>query len=187
MFKLLGLASGNGSTIESLLKSFKNSKIQFAGVISNQPQAKVIQIADKWNIPYYVILNNAVDWNNVFYGIVDKVKPDLIVCAGFLRKLEVREDYKNKIINIHPSLLPKYGGKGMYGLHVHTAVLENKEEVSGCTVHYVNNEYDKGDIISQMIVDVLPNDTPLTLMHRVQHNEKRLYPISIKMILRRRH
>jgi len=117
---------------------------------------------------------------------LEKWKPDLIVLAGFLKKLpeNLIDKYKGKIINIHPSLLPKYGGKGFYGIHVHRAVLENNESETGCTVHLVTKEYDEGPVLAQQKIQVRRNETPQSLAKRVLQEEHKLLPKVISEIFK---
>ena len=117
--------------------------------------------------------------------ILEKLKSwnaQVLILAGYVKKIpgEVISTFKNNILNIHPSLLPKYGGKGFYGLKVHEAVIENKEIETGCTVHIVTEEYDKGPILGQSIVEVLPTDTPDSLAKKVLEKEHELFPLVIK-------
>lgn len=183
MKRIMILASGTGSTAESIIKYFDGHKeIKIDKIVSNNAKAGVLAVASKYHISSISFDNASKDWSNLFYSFI-RQPPDLIVLAGFLKKLKVPDEYKNKIINIHPSLLPKYGGQGMYGIHVHRAVLANKENISGCTIHYVNEEYDKGEIIAQAFLDVSIYDTPNSLMNRVKELERELYPRTIELLL----
>ena len=120
------------------------------------------------------------------FKMVNAVQPDVVLLAGFLSYLHLPERYKGKVLNIHPSLLPKHGGKGMYGIKVHTAVLKADEKESGCSVHYVDEEYDHGPIILQRKVPVEPGDTPETLQERVMAAEREAYPEAVNLYAEKR-
>ena len=113
---------------------------------------------------------------------LQEAQPDLICLCGYLRLLDIAPWMRDRILNIHPALLPKYGGKGMYGLHVHKKILENRETISGCTVHYVDEEYDHGPVVLQRTCEVKPEDTPQKLADRVFELECEAYPSAIKMV-----
>lgn len=189
MKKLVVFASGSGSNFQAIIDGIekKEIKAQISGLITDRLGSGAVERAKKHRIPYLeipeknpelfskIVLEQLNDWN-----------PDLIVLAGFLRKVSdsIVQRYNNKIINIHPSLLPKYGGKGFYGLNVHKAVLEAGDLESGCTVHYVNEEFDRGNIILQKRVEVRVNDTPITLAARVLNAEHKLLPTVINKLLK---
>lgn len=161
-------------------------RAEIVGLIVNKPGIKSIERATKSNIPVSVIAEkDQEDFSKKLTKKLTEWNPDLIILAGFLKKIpdSIIKKYENKIINIHPALLPKYGGKGFYGLNVHKAVIEAGDKESGCTVHYVNEEYDKGPIISQEKVPVHPNDTPEDLAKRVLKAEHKLLPTVIKKII----
>lgn len=175
MYNLVVFASGNGTTLQAVIDAIKEKKLiaNISLVVSNNPNAYALERAKEANIKTYVIKekeNDKIDEELV--KTLSKVDVDLIVLAGYLKLIGPKLIQNYTIINTHPSLLPKYGGKGMYGMKVHTAVVEAKEEYSGVTLHYVNNEYDKGNIIMQTVVKVLPTDTPEDLSARVQAAEK---------------
>lgn len=188
MHKLVVLASGSGSNFQAIIDAVHRRDINanIVGLITNKSGIGAIKRAEKNSIPVKIIspddsnsfhknlLETLLDWN-----------PDLIVLAGFLRKIPniVIEAFSGKIINIHPSLLPKYGGKGFYGKHVHQAVINAKETESGCTVHLVNEQYDAGSIIEQVVVPVLPTDDADTLAKRILEQEHKLLPKIINKIL----
>lgn len=165
-------ASGTGTTLQTLIERQANCGYQIALVVANR-QCMAIERAERATIPAL----QTRDWE-----AIDKVLQEhgveLICLAGFLAILPqwFCEKWEKKIINIHPSLLPKHGGKGMYGIHVQEAVLAAGDTEAGCTVHYVSAEVDGGDIIAQATVEVLPDDTPETLSLRVQQAEKKLLP-----------
>lgn len=161
-------------------------KAEIAGLITNKQNIKAADRAKKYDIPVCVI----TETDDKTYALkleeqLSEWQPDLIVLAGFLKKIpdSIIRKYENKIINIHPALLPKFGGKGFYGLNVHKAVLESGDKETGCTVHYVNEEYDKGPIISQAKVKVHPSDTPEVLAKRVLKAEHELLPSVIKKLI----
>jgi phosphoribosylglycinamide formyltransferase-1 len=133
--------------------------------------SKAIDVANKYGIPARIIEGDSL------LSILQSENPDLVVMSGYMRKIpeNVLEYFENRIINIHPALLPSFGGKGCYGIHVHEKVLEAGVKITGVTVHYVNKDYDTGKIIAQSVVPVLPGDTPNILAERVLHEEHNLY------------
>ncbi|MBW8049842.1 MAG: phosphoribosylglycinamide formyltransferase [Cytophagales bacterium] len=171
-------ASGSGTNAESIIRSFKKHPfIKIVYLFSNNPAAYVLERAKKFKIPAFVFDKDT------FYNsdkIVTKLKNydvSLIALAGFLWLIpgQLIKAYPNKIINIHPALLPRYGGKGMYGLGVHKAVIESGDKQSGITIHYVDSEYDKGKIIFQAKCPVKADDTPEILAERVHQLEYKHY------------
>ncbi len=199
MYKIAVFASGTGSNAAELIRFFNqksenedpqnsiknNSHNRVTLVVSNRPNAGILQHASAENIPAWIV--DKPLWNNPekIVAFLHENEIDFIVLAGFLWKipLELCKAFPNKITNIHPSLLPKYGGKGMYGTHVHEAVLANREIESGITIHYVNENYDEGNIIQQISCPILPDDTPETLAKRVQVLELANYKTVINTIL----
>lgn len=175
MLNLVVFASGNGSTLQAIIDSInkKDLNANIVLVVSNNPNAYALERASKENIPTYVIKNkDFVEKDEELFDILKSYSFDLIVLAGYLKKIGPNLLQNYKIINTHPSLLPKFGGKGMYGMHVHTAVIEAGEKVSGVTLHWVNEHYDEGNIIRQTKVEVSNDDTPETLSSKVQTAEK---------------
>lgn len=175
MYNLVVFASGNGTTLQAIIDAITSGNLiaNISLVVSNNPNAYALERAKIANIPTYVIKgkdNDKID--DELVSVLSKIDVNLIVLAGYLKLIGPNLIKNYTIINTHPSLLPKYGGKGMYGMKVHTAVVEAKEEHSGVTLHYVNGEYDKGNIIMQTVVKVLPTDTPEDLSARVQAAEK---------------
>ncbi len=159
---------------------------KIAGLITNKHDIKSIDRAKKHEIPVRVITETDSEaYASKLEKQLSEWEPDLIVLAGFLKKIpdSVIKKYEGKIINIHPALLPKYGGKGFYGINVHKAVIESGDQESGCTVHFVNEEYDKGPIIDQKKVPVYSSDTPETLAKRVLKMEHQLLPSVIKQLI----
>ncbi|TVQ02553.1 MAG: phosphoribosylglycinamide formyltransferase [Balneolaceae bacterium] len=187
MKKLVVFASGSGSNFQAIIDAVRQKKlnVEIAGLITNRDGIGAIERAIKNRIPVNVI--NETDEQLFKRKLADQLKkwqPDLIVLAGFLKKIpaEIVNDFPNKIINIHPALLPKFGGKGFYGLRVHEAVINSGEKTSGCTVHYVNNEYDRGQILEQKEVPVYSTDSPESLAKRVLKAEHELLPSVIKKL-----
>ncbi len=168
-------ASGSGTTLQAIIDSIENKKLdaKISLVVSNKPDAYALERAKKAGIPTYIISSKGKEnIDNELFEVLQNYEIDLIVLAGYLRMIGDNLLNNYTIINTHPSLLPKFGGKGMDGLHVHQAVIDSKEKISGVTVHYVNNEYDRGNIIRQTSVEVMPDDTAETLSARVQKAEK---------------
>lgn len=175
MYNLVVFASGNGSTLQSIIDSINTHKLKakINLVVSDNPSAYALERAKSNNIDTYIIQNKDFEKCDLeLSNILSKYPINLVVLAGYLKMIGPNLLEKYTIINTHPSLLPKYGGKGMHGMHVHEAVIKNKEKYSGATIHFVNNEYDKGNIISQTTVSILPSDTPLSLSQKVQSAEK---------------
>jgi len=186
MTRLAIFASGSGTNAENIIKYFQNKPgIGISCICSNRPDAYVIERARKYKIP--VLIFNREDLYEkgrvLKYLIHNKI--DWIILAGFLWLVpaDLIDRFPSKIINIHPALLPKYGGKGMFGERVHSAVIENHEKESGITIHYVNHEYDRGHIIFQAVCPVEPADTPGTLAARVHALEYEYYPAVIEKVI----
>jgi len=179
-------ASGAGSNVFNIIQYFKkNSPIEVCLVLSNKKNAGALQHTEKENIKA-LSFNNAdfFDSNNTL-NLLKKEEIDVIILAGFLWKIpeNLLEVFPNKIINIHPSLLPKYGGKGMYGRYVHEAVLANKEAETGITIHLVNEKYDEGKIIKQFTCKVEKEETLATLQQKISALEKKYFPITIEQFI----
>ena len=187
MINVAIFASGKGTNAENLMRHFANdTRIKIKLVITNKDDAGVVERAEKYKKIIQIISKEAL--NNYSAKIVEFLKGekiDLIILAGFLLKIPeaLIKAFPNKMVNIHPSLLPKYGGKGMYGMHVHKAVIENKEKESGITVHFVNEEYDNGKIILQAKCDVLESDIPETLSKKIHDLEYEYFPKAIEKLL----
>lgn len=181
-------ASGNGSNAENIVKYFQDNKdITVKCVLSNREKAYVHERMKPFGVPT-ITLNNEI-WKEAT-GIAEYLKSeniDLIVLAGFLSIIRepLIKAFPNKIINIHPSLLPKYGGKGMYGIHVHEAVINAKEKESGITIHYVNEDVDGGAVLCQKKCPVFATDTPETLANRISELEHFWFPRVIENILKK--
>ena len=172
-------ASGSGSNAQKIVEYLSVSDIaRVVMIFSNRKDAYILQRAEKMNIPAVVFDRSDFYENDVIFNQLNSLNPDLIVLAGFLWKVpeKIVNAFPKRIINIHPALLPKYGGKGMYGDHVHRAVIENREMVSGITIHYVNEKYDDGAIIFQAKCEVSDEDTPETLAGKIHALEYSHYP-----------
>lgn len=185
MVNLAVFASGNGTNAENIIRYFKdNEQIRVTLILSNNKNAYVHTRAKNLGVPSYTFSKEDFERG---YPVLQKLREyqiDFIVLAGFLLKVSdpILKAYPQRIINIHPALLPKYGGKGMYGERVHKAVLEAGEKESGITIHYVNERYDEGDIIFQACCPVLPSDTCEELAQRVHQLEYEYYPKIIEKI-----
>jgi len=172
-------ASHGGSDLQAIIDGCKNNKInaKVAVVISNNGSSMALQRAENEEIPSYHLsakkFGNEELLANEILSVLTKYNVDMIFLAGYMRMLHVSilEKYNNRIFNIHPALLPKFGGRGMYGMNVHTAVIEAKENETGVTIHRVSAEYDSGEIVAQTKVSVLENDTPEILAARVLEKE----------------
>jgi phosphoribosylglycinamide formyltransferase-1 len=184
MKKIALLASGSGSNVENIVRYFQNNKELAFFVLSNKTDAYVHERAKSLHIPSYTINKLGFETGEVLTFLKEK-NVDFIVLAGFLLKVpeNILKEYPDKIINIHPALLPKYGGKGMYGSHVHEAVAANKESESGITIHYVNENYDEGQIIFQAKCKILPTDSPDDIATKVHALEYKYFPEVIGLIL----
>jgi formyltetrahydrofolate-dependent phosphoribosylglycinamide formyltransferase len=178
-------ASGAGSNAKNIIDHFKNSNVRIALIVCNKHGAGVISIAQKEAIPLLLIEKEKFFKGDGYVPELQKAKTDLIVLAGFLWKIPqcLIESFPKNIINIHPALLPKYGGKGMYGQYVHQSVINNGELQSGITIHYVDGHYDNGDVIFQTACRVMHGDTPEILAQRIHQLEHLHYPEVIKKVL----
>ncbi len=183
-------ASHGGSNMQAIIDAIKNGKIHSSAslVISNNSDSGAIERAIKENIPYKHISRNKFDSDEEFdLSIINALQEhniNLIVLAGYMKKISnsVIRKFKGRILNIHPALLPKFGGQGMYGINVHSAVITAKEAISGATVHVVDELYDNGRILAQMTVPVYESDTPEDLQKRVLEIEHIIYPDTILKI-----
>ena len=182
---ILIFASGNGSNAENLITYFRknNTKINWI-VVTNNSEAGVIEKCVKLNVPYFVINRRELGKNRLLEKI-RMIDPSLIILAGFLLKIpeQIIDYFPQKIVNIHPSLLPNYGGKGMYGINVHKKIIENKESKSGISIHYVNKYYDEGEIIFQKSIEIKYPTNALNLSNRIHKLEMKYFPITIEKLL----
>jgi phosphoribosylglycinamide formyltransferase 1 len=184
MKNIVLFASGNGSNAEEIIKFFKSNKEgSVVAIFSNKADAKVLDRAKNHNISSVVFSKAQLNEGFVLEKL-QQFQPDLIVLAGFLLKFpeSILKEYP-KVINIHPALLPKYGGKGMYGMHVHQAVLENKEIETGITIHYVNEHYDEGEFIFQKSVNIEDCQTAEEIAYKIHVLEHQYFPTVISDVL----
>jgi phosphoribosylglycinamide formyltransferase-1 len=185
MDNLIIFASGAGTNAAAIINWFKaNGKARVSLIVCNKPQAGVLKIAERENIPTLLIDKQSIQ-SAEFIATLQSHNPTLIVLAGFLWKIPatMTTAFPDKIINIHPALLPKYGGKGMYGHHVHEAVIAAGEQESGITIHYVNEAYDEGNTIVQAHCPVVAGDTPDSLAARIHQLEHFYFPRVIEFLL----
>jgi len=192
MKKLAVLVSGGGSNLQSIIDQTKNGILKDIAevviVISNNPSAYGLERAKKGNIKAVALdykNMNKQDYDDQMYKLIKESGADIICLAGYLKKIsdKIVKEYKSRILNIHPALLPKFGGKGMYGHFVHEAVVKAKEKKSGPTVHYVDENYDTGSIILQKEVPIYETDTPEDVAKRVLVQEHIIFPQAIKKVI----
>lgn len=182
-------ASGAGTNTENIIKHFKNSTIANVKlVLSDNKNAYVLERAKNLDVPVITFSKkefNSIDNKEKYLGILKEKEIDYIILAGFLSKIPeyIINEYPEKILNIHPALLPKFGGKGMYGANVHRAIIDNNEDESGITIHIVDNEYDHGDNIFQTICRVEPDETAESLETKIHSLEKEYFPIVIEQYI----
>jgi len=179
-------ASGSGSNAENIARYFQNNEnISVSLVLSNKADAFVLERAKNLNIPTVVFSKKEMEETDKILEILKEYEIDFIVLAGFLLKIPAYlvEKFPNRIINIHPALLPKYGGKGMYGRFVHEAVVAQKETESGITIHFVNEHYDEGAIIFQAKCAVSPTDTPDDVARKIHELEYEYFPKIIEQVI----
>jgi len=182
---ILIFASGNGSNAENIIKYFQEKDININWIIiTNNKNAGVIQKSIKMEIPF-LVFHNKDFYENKLFDKIKEINPILIILAGFLLKIPetLIKKFDNKIINIHPSLLPKYGGKGMYGMNVHEEVIKNKEDKSGISIHYVNNQYDDGKIIFQKSTKIIYPCTAKELAKKIHKLEMKYFPEIIEKLI----
>lgn len=186
--RLAVLLSGSGSTLQNLIDRIVAGELnaQILCVVSSRADAYGLVRAADHRIPSALVprkeFPDTAAFSAAVWAEIRKYEVDLVVLAGFMSLLNVPEDFTNRIVNVHPALIPAFCGKGMYGHHVHEAVIEYGVKVTGVTVHFANAEYDEGPIILQAVVPVLDDDTPDTLADRVQAKEREVYPQAIQMI-----
>ncbi len=181
-------ASGSGSNAQKIMEYFKRSPdAEVVLILTNNPQAYVLQRADNFEVPSHIFTRNEFYQTDEVIRILKTLQVDLIVLAGFLWLVpsSLLSAFPNKIINLHPALLPKYGGKGMYGDNVHKAILEAKEEESGITIHFVNKEFDEGEVIHQSRFKVDPSDTLEMVKFKGQQLEHQHFPRVIENLLKK--
>lgn len=181
-------ASGNGTNAENIIRYFQNSGlVRVELVLTNRETAFVMERARSLNVPSAYMTKGEWEDGSAILSLLKDKKIDFIVLAGFLARVPdcILHAYPNKIINIHPSLLPKFGGKGMYGDRVHEAVVAAGERESGITIHYINERYDEGAVISQYKCSVLPHDTAEQVAEKVHALEYEFYPQVIEKVMRK--
>ncbi len=187
MIKVAVFVSGRGSNLRAIVNYFKlnRQKVSVNLVISNKPDCPAFNFAQENEIQTFVVksknTNKSFSWDEIL-NILKKNEIDLIVLAGFLKKIpnKLVKEFRNRIINIHPALLPSFGGEGMYGMNVHRAVFESSAKVSGATVHFVNEKYDEGKIIAQKCVDISDVNSPEEIAERVLKIEHEILPAVIE-------
>ena len=178
-------ASGSGTNAENIARYFENHpRARISLMISNRKDALVFERMRKFNIPSYYIKKEEFEDGRLLKFLKDQ-KIDLIILAGFLKLVPepIINAFEKGIINIHPALLPKFGGKGMYGKHVHEAVINAKETKTGITIHFVNRNFDEGEIISQHETEVTPSDTAETIAAKIHELEMKWFPVIIEKIV----
>lgn len=181
-------ASGSGSNAQKIMEHFKNDAFaEVTLILTNNPEAYVLQRADNFEIPTHIFNQKGFYQSNEVINLLENLKIDLIVLAGFLWLVpqSLLSAFPNRIINIHPALLPNYGGKGMYGDHVHRAVLAADEKESGITIHFVNENFDEGEIIQQFRFKIEPNDQLENIRFKIQQLEHLYYPKVIENVLKK--
>ncbi|WP_207428285.1 phosphoribosylglycinamide formyltransferase [Pedobacter sp. SYSU D00535] len=181
-------ASGSGSNAQKIMEHFKkHNEAEVALVLTNNPDAYVLQRADNFEIPTHIFDRYEFYKTESVVNLLKSLEVDLIVLAGFLWLVpeNLLKAFPNKIINIHPALLPKYGGKGMYGDFVHNAVLANKEEESGITIHFVNEHFDEGEVIHQAKFRIEDGDDLEMIKFKGQQLEHQYYPKVIEQLLKK--
>ena len=186
MKSIVLFASGGGSNVEAILDFFQNRDDLSFSIVCNNPKAGIIQKAERRNIPLALFdRKNFTTETEILTKHLAELTPKLIVLAGFLQKIPkiITESYAGKILNIHPSLLPKFGGKGMYGIHIHRAVAQARESESGMTIHQVNDFYDQGEVLFQKKVAILPTDSAEQIAAKVLKLEHFYYPRIIEQWL----
>ncbi|NVJ87788.1 MAG: phosphoribosylglycinamide formyltransferase [Algoriphagus sp.] len=185
MKRLAILASGSGSNAEKIMEYFQNSpKAKVSLVASNKTDAFVLKRAEKFGVPTFTFSKKEMD-AGILLEKLQSEKVDWVILAGFLLKIPdaLIKAFPDRMVNIHPALLPKYGGKGMYGMHVHEAVKTSGDQETGITIHLVNEHYDEGKIIFQAATPVTAEDTPETIAEKVHALEHRYFPEVIDSLL----
>jgi phosphoribosylglycinamide formyltransferase-1 len=187
--KIVVFASGSGTNAENIIKFFqKQPNASVVAVFSNKRSAKVLKRAHDLNVKALHFDRDALYNSYDVLHILEDINPDLIVLAGFMWIFpeDILKRFPNKIVNIHPALLPKYGGKGMYGMHVHQAIIQKQEKESGISIHYVNENYDEGEIIFQAKTDISEEDTPESLAEKIHKLEYKHFPEILQQLLQKK-
>ncbi|WP_282069650.1 phosphoribosylglycinamide formyltransferase [Olleya namhaensis] len=186
MKRVVIFASGSGSNAENLIRFFQNrDNASVIQVLTNNPHAKVLDRCKKLKVSGLSFNKTAFTATDDVLNLLKVNQPDLIVLAGFLWKFpeNILKHFPSKVINVHPALLPKFGGKGMYGMHVHESVVANKETETGITIHYVNEHYDEGAVIFQAKCEVLASDTALDVAEKIHELEMKHFPEVVNKLL----
>jgi len=186
MKRIVIFASGSGSNAENLIKFFQNNDhASVIQVLTNNPHAKVLDRCKRLGVSAFSFNKTGFTETEDVLNLLKVKNPDLIILAGFLWKFpeNILHHFPNKVINVHPALLPKFGGKGMYGIHVHQAVIENNEAESGITIHYVNENYDEGATIFQAKCEVLKTDTAEDVAAKIHALEMEHFPKVVEKLL----
>ena len=187
-FRIAVLISGGGTTLLNLIEKIAAGRlpVEITLVISSSPSARGLQFAAEAGIPSQVVVRGAFasqdDFSRAVFEACRQAGVNLVVLGGFLKRLTIPEDFANRVVNIHPALVPAFCGDGFYGHHVHEAVLKYGAKLSGCTVHFADNQYDHGPVIVQRAVPVCDDDTPETLAARVFEAECEAYPEALRLI-----
>lgn len=184
--RIVIFASGTGSNAQAIINHFTDRQdVEVSHVLSNNLDAGVLEMAEQKGVPTYSFTRNELYKSKEVLEFLKSIDPDLLVLAGFMWIIpeNIIKAFPNKIINIHPSLLPKYGGKGMFGDHVHRAVLANAEAESGISIHYVNEHYDEGELIAQYKVSIDTGEREETLVEKIKTLEHSNYPKVIDQLL----
>lgn len=191
--QLIILASGAGTLFFSIVQACKTGHLdaKVIGLISNNSEAPVLKKAEKETVPIKILdpkkFPSFFEWDKALCIYLKSKKPDLIVLAGFIKKIgpSVLSSFKNCIVNTHPSLLPRYGGKGMYGLHVHRSVIKAGDKKTGISIHLVSSEYDTGPVLAQTEIPVSPSDNPESLQEKIKKKEAIFYISILQKIIKR--
>jgi phosphoribosylglycinamide formyltransferase 1 len=179
-------ASGTGTNANAIIEYFKNdAEINIGLIVTNKADAGVIKVAEKWKVEYAIISKADLSDEELVGAVLEEHGIDFIVLAGWLLLIPsyLVKMFKDRILNIHPALLPKFGGKGMYGHHVHQAVKASNEVVSGITIHKVNEAYDEGGVVAQHKVSVTAADSAEDVERKVRALELKFYPEEIKKFI----
>jgi phosphoribosylglycinamide formyltransferase 1 len=187
-FRIAVLISGGGTTLHNFIEKIAAGTlpVEISLVVSSSEAARGLQFAANVGIPTAIVERKAFASQDSFSGVIfdhcRQSQVDLVVMAGFLKRVTIPSDFDGRVVNIHPALIPAFCGDGFYGHHVHEAVLEYGAKLSGCTVHFADNQYDHGPVILQKAVPVLDDDTPDTLAARVFQAECEAYPEALRLI-----
>ena len=182
--RLAVLISAGGTTLQNLIDVTRDGRLdaEIVSVVSSSADVFGVERARRAGLPVTVVPRKTPGFSDAVFGAARAAEPDLVVLAGWLHLVRIPDDFKLRVLNIHPSLLPAFGGKGMYGHHVHEAVLAYGAKVTGCTVHFADDTYDTGPIVVQRAVPVLDADTPDALAARVYAAECEAYPEAIRLV-----